>query len=231
MTKDNKNRLVITGSEGLIGKKLAEHFKNNYEVLPLDIKLGHDLSSEKFVADWFAKNKNLYGMIVCHAYNPVPAKDTKKVEPVDISLKELREYLEVNVTSAFDVCRNFIKNNKDGVIINVSSIYGTVSPKHHLYKNFTKHIGYPVSKAAVVMMSKYLATYYAPNIRVNTVMFGGIADPKQDQYFTEQYSANVPFRRLMRVDEAISVFEFLLDEKSTYVTGAEFFVDGGWTAW
>ncbi|HEY4512253.1 MAG TPA: SDR family oxidoreductase [Candidatus Paceibacterota bacterium] len=227
----NKKRLVITGSEGLIGQKLVEHFKDDYEVIPLDIRLGHDLSNEKFVADWFTKNKDLYGMIVCHAYNSVPAKDAKKVEPVDIPLKELRDYLEVNVVSVFDVCRNFIRNNKNGVIVNVGSIYGAVSPKHHLYKNFTKHIGYPISKAAVAMLSKYLATYYATNIRVNTVMFGGISDPKQDPNFVKEYNANVPFKRLMRPDEAVSVFEFLLDERSSYVTGAEFFVDGGWTAW
>lgn len=226
-----KKRLVITGSEGLIGRKLVEHFKDEYEVLSLDLSLGNDLSNPEFVSKWFAENKNIYGMIVCHAYNPVPSKNTKKVEPIDLPLSELRDYLEVNVVSAFDVCRNFIKHNSKGTIVNISSIYGTVAPKHHIYKDFTKHIGYPISKAAVAMMSKYLATYYAPDIRVNTVMFGGIADPKQDSYFVSEYSANVPFKRLMNVEETLSAFEFLLDEKSSYVSGSEIFVDGGWTAW
>ena len=81
------------------------------------------------------------------------------------------------------------------------------------------------------MMSKYLAAYYAPDIRVNTVMFGGISDPNQDPSFVQQYGAHVPAKRLMRLDETISVFEFLLDERSSYVTGTEIMVDGGWTAW
>lgn len=229
--KKNKKRIVITGSEGLIGKKLCEHFKKDYEILKLDLSLGHNLTDSEFVENWFKNNKNLYGIIVSHAYNPVPGKSTKKVEPIDASLKELRDYLEVNVVSVFDVCRNFIKNNKKGTIINIGSIYGVKSPKHNLYKNFVKPIAYGMSKAAIVNMSKYLATYYAPDIRVNTVVFGGVADPKQDSHFTTNYGLHAPAKRLMHLEETISIFEFLLHEKSTYVTGAEFYVDGGWTAW
>src|SRR3989344_164866 len=226
-----KKKLVITGSEGLIGKKLAAHFKDTYEVLPLDRTLGHDLSDEDFVKKWFGEHTGLYGMIVCHAYNPVPTKDSKKIEPTDVPLSEVRDSLDVNAVSAFSVCRNFIKNNPKGSIINISSLYAAVSPKHHIYKDFVKHIGYSMSKASVVIMSKYLATYYAPDIRVNTVVFGGVEDPKQDAGFVKKYNAETPMKRMMRLEETISVFEFLLDERSSYVTGTEVYVDGGWTAW
>ena len=226
-----KKKLVITGSEGLIGKKLVEHFKDTYEVLPLDRTLGHDLADEAFVAKWFAEHKDLYGMIVCHAYNPVPTKDSKKVEPTDVPLSEIRDYMEVNVISAFSVCRHFIKNNAKGTIVNLSSLYGVVSPKHGIYKDFVKHIGYSLSKASILIMSKYLATYYGPDIRVNTVVFGGVADAKQDPDFVKAYSAQTPMKRLMHIEETTSVFEFLLDERSSYVTGTEVHVDGGWTAW
>lgn len=224
-------RLVITGSEGLIGKKLVQHFKDTYEVLSLDRTLGHDLSDEAFVAKWFSEHKDIYGMIVCHAYNPVPTKDSKKIEPTDVPLSEVRDFLEVNAVSAFSVCREFIKNNPKGSIINVSSLYGVVSPKHHIYNDFVKHVGYSMSKASVVIMSKYLATYYAPDIRVNTVIFGGVEDPKQDTEFVTKYAAETPMKRMMHLDETTSVFEFLLDERSSYVTGTEVYVDGGWTAW
>ena len=225
-----KKKLVITGSEGLIGKKLVEHFKDTYEVLPLDRALGHDLTDEAFVAQWFRDNTDLYGMIVCHAYNPVPTKDSKKVESTDVPLSEVRDFFEVNAVSAFSVCRQFIKNNKEGSIINISSLYGVVSPKHHIYKDFVKHIGYSMSKASIVIMSKYLATYYGPDIRVNTVIFGGVEDCKQDPNFVKKYSVETSMKRMMRVDETVSVFEFLLDERSSYVTGTEVYVDGGWTA-
>ncbi len=226
-----KKRLVITGSEGLIGKKLVEYFGDAYEVLRLDRVLGHDLTDEQFVRGWFSKNNNLYGMIVCHAYNPVPTKDSKRVEPVDVPLTEVREYLDVNVVSAFSVCREFIRHNTKGSIVNVSSLYGVASPKHHIYTDFVKHVGYSLSKASVLIMSKYLAAYYAPNIRVNTVIFGGVADPAQDPRFVERYSSHAPMKRMMHIDETVSAFDFLLDEKSSYVTGTEVYVDGGWTAW
>lgn len=232
----NKNklpRLVITGSEGLIGRKLCQHFSGRFEVLKLDLALSHDLSDENFVREWFKKNKKLYGMIVCHAHNPAgPSANTKskKNEPHNIKLDELRSYFEINSVSAFDVCRNFIRNNKKGTIITISSLYGTVAPRPDIYKNFVKPIGYSMSKAAVNIMTKYLATYYAPNFRLNTVIFGCVSNG-QDPRFVSEYCKHTPLKRPMAVDEVTSVFDFLLDKGSNYVTGTEIFVDGGWTAW
>lgn len=213
---------------------MVEHFKNEFEILKLDKLLGHDLTSDAFVSSWFKKNVGAYGLIVCHAYNPaVPSINSKKrkVEPYDMPLDELRSFFEVNSISAFNVCRNFIKNNKQGVLINVSSIYGTVAPRHEMYKNFVKPIGYSMSKAALNIMTKYLATYYAPNFRINTVIFGGVGGNANDALFLESYGKNTPMKRLMNIDEVTSIFGFLLDKKSTYITGTEIYVDGGWTAW
>jgi len=224
-------RLVITGSEGLIGRELARHFAESFTILKLDLALGHDLTDEAFVSQWFAENRDLYGMIVAHAFNPVPTPDAIKIEPTDVTLGEIRGYFEVNTVSAFNICRHFIANNKGGTIVNISSLYSVQSPRHDIYQNFVKPIGYSLSKAAVVAMGKYLATYYAPDFRINTVILGGVADPKQDRTFVSNYSQNVPMKRLMRSDEVISVFDFLLDHRSSYVTGSEVFVDGGWTSW
>ena len=226
-----KKKLVITGSEGLIGKKLVKHFSKKFEVLKLDIHLGNDLTNEKYVEDWFKSNNNLYGLIVCHAHNPLPLEGAKDTKPIDVSLNEIRDYMEVNVVSAFNVCRHFINNNETGVIINLSSLYGRLSPKHFIYSDYTKPIGYSMSKSALVLMSKYLATYYAPNFRINTVILGGVHDDKFHPDFYTNYSKNVPMGRQMHIDETTSVFDFLLDEKSSYVTGTELTIDGGWTAW
>ena len=227
-------KLVITGSEGFIGRKLCQHFDKRFQVVKLDLALGHNLTNEDFVAEWFNKNKGLYGMIVCHAFNPTAplvGARSKKIEPHDMPLKELRDYFEVNSISAFDVCRNFVKNNKGGVIINTSSFYGMVVPRHDMYDNFVKPIGYSMSKAALNIMSKYLATYYAPNFRFNTVVLAGVSFGNENTKFVAKYGKNSPLGRLMRIDEVISAFDFLVDERSSYVTGAEIIVDGGWTAW
>jgi NAD(P)-dependent dehydrogenase (short-subunit alcohol dehydrogenase family) len=224
-------KLLITGSEGLIGSKLKEYFSDKFNVHCLDISLGHDLTDEKFVKEYFENTANtFFGIIILHAYNPVPVKNSNKVEPIDVPLSEIKDYFNVNVISAFDVCRNFIKNNTSGKIINVSSLYGEVAPKHHIYNNFTKHIGYGLSKSSIVMMTKYLATYY-PDYNINTVILGGVYQEGLDDKFLSGYNSNTPKKRMMNIDEVTSCFEFLLNENSSYVTGTEIKVDGGWTAW
>lgn len=224
-------KIVITGSEGLIGKELCKSLKKEYKVICLDITLGHDLTNPNFVEKFFMNNKNLYGLIILHAYNPKPLINSKKIEPIDYSLNDLKDYFNTNVISAFDVCRNFIKNNKSGRIINVSSLYGEVAPKHHIYqKNFTKHIGYGLSKSSIIMLTKYLATYYS-DYNINTVVLGGVFQKGLDKNFVIKYNENTPKKRMMKIKETISCFKFLLDPSSTYVTGTEIKVDGGWTAW
>lgn len=227
----SKKRLVITGSEGLIGSRLTKHFESDFEVLKLDKQLGHDLADEAFVSDWFKEHTELYGMIVCHAYNPLPLKNTVKVDPIDQPLDEIRDYLEVNIVSAFHVCSQFIRHNTEGSIINISGLYGVVSPKHHIYNNYVKPIGYSLSKSAIITMSKYLSTYYAPKFRINTVILGGVFDKRFDQQFVDNYNNHVPMGRMMDIDEVPGIFDYLLDEKSTYASGSEFIIDGGWMAW
>jgi len=223
-------KVLITGSEGLIGTKLKEVLGHKYDIVGLDLKNDHDLTNEAFVEDWF-KNNKLDGMILCHAFNPIPFEDSTKKEPHDEDLNDIRNYLEVNVTSVFNLCRNFIKNNSSGNIINVSSVYGVNSPKHHIYNNFTKPIGYSLSKSSIIAMTKYLACYYAPKYRFNTVVLGGVYDSRFESSFVEKYSDNSPFGRFMDVDEVPGIFDFLLGDESSYATGAAFTIDGGWTAW
>lgn len=224
-----KKKIVITGSEGQIGQYLLSYF-DQYEIIPLDIALGHDLEDSTFVEHFFKNNKHIYAIILLHAYNPKPLQDAKKVEPIDVAVSEIKQYMDVNVVSIFDMCRNYIKNNEEGRIINVSSLYGEVAPKHYIYDNFTKHIGYSLSKSSVIMLTKYLATYY-PKFSINTVIFGGIYQTGLEESFVNKYSQHTPKQRMMNLSEVTSCFDFLLDENSTYITGTEIKVDGGWTAW
>ena len=223
-------RILVTGSEGLIGKRIRKDLSQEYDIVGLDLQNGDDLTDEAFVEEWFKDNK-LDGMILCHAFNPLPLKNTSKKEPHNEDLGNIRDYFEVNVVSAFNLCCNFIKNNNSGSIVSVSSLYGLSSPKHRIYNNFTKPIGYSLSKSSIILMTKYLASYYAPKYRFNTVVLGGIYDSRFDPDFVEKYNDNVPFDRMMNVDEATGIFDFLLGDKSSYATGAVFTIDGGWTAW
>ena len=221
-------KITITGSEGLIGKELCKFFKNDH-VKKLDIQLGHDLTNEKFVKNWFKKNPTNY-LINCFAINDHIEKNNSKKNLFDIPLKQFSDYMDVNLTSLFSVCRQFAKNNKKGAIVNFSSTYGLVSPNPSLYSNFQKDIGYGVSKAGVINLTKFLAVHLAPNIRVNCVIPGGISF-KQNSSFKKNYSKLTPMKRMMKKTELNSMIDLLCSNNSSYVTGASFVIDGGYTIW
>lgn len=222
-------RIIVTGSEGLIGKELVKHLEKRHEILKLDLVLGNDLTDENFVRSWFKENK-AEGLVNCFAFNDHVTKGQKRGTLFDISLESFSKFLEVNLTSLFSVCREYARNNKKGSIVNFSASTGIVSARPDLYNGSHKHIAYSVSKAGVINMTKFLATHLAPNFRVNCVAPGGMLFD-QDQEFVKKYSKLTPLGRMMNKHELNGIIEYLCSEDSSYVTGATFVIDGGWTAW
>jgi len=224
-------RIIVTGSRGLIGKTVVKHLrKEGNEVIECSKSLGHDLSNEDFVKKWFATNKadclvNLFAL----SYH-VEKLEEQKNNLFDIELESLDQHFKVNLTSLFSVCREFARNNKKGSIVNFSSVYGIISPYPELYSGGHKHVGYCISKAGVIQLTKYLATHLASSIRVNCVVLGGVKY-KQDKDFVKKYSEKTPLKRMMNVKEVNGIVDFLCSEKSSYSTGGIFTIDGGWTAW
>ena len=98
-------RIVITGSEGLIGKQLSKHLSKNNKILKLDLKLGHDLANEEFVKDWFRKNK-ADSLVNCFALNDHIDNKRKKQTLFDISLESISDFLEINLTLFFQCAGN-----------------------------------------------------------------------------------------------------------------------------
>lgn len=224
-----KRTVIITGSEGFLGKEISKYFERFCKVYKLDLKLGHDLTDEQFVKDWFSKNP-ANSLINCFAVNDNINEKRKKQTFFDFPLESFQNYLNVNLVSLFSVCREFAKNNKKGSIVNFSSIYGSVSPNPRLYNKSHKDIGYSVSKAGVINMTKYLAIHLAPNIKVNCVVPGGVLQ-NQDPIFIKKYSELTPMKRMMEKNEINGILDYLCSEKSSYTTGSTIFVDGGYTAW
>ncbi len=222
-------KIIITGSEGLIGKELVKYLSKNHEILKLDLVLGHDLTDEEFVRNWFKKNQ-ADSLINCFALNDHVAKGEKRPTLFEFSLDSFNKFLEINLTALFSVCREFARNNKEGTIVNFSASTGIVSARPDLYDGGHKHPAYSISKAGVTNMTKFLATHLAPKIRVNCISPGGI-ELDQDTEFKKKYSELTPLKRMMRKEELNEIVEYLCSSKSSYVTGANFVLDGGWTIW
>ena len=222
-------KIIISGSEGLIGKELTKFFEKQDKVLKLDIQLGHDLTNEEFVKQWFKKNHAEY-LINCFAINDHVTPKRKKNSLFDVSLKEFNDYLQVNLISLFSVCREFARNNKKGSIVNFSSTYGIVSPNPVLYDGAHKSIAYGVSKSGVINLTKYLAVHLAPDLRINCVVPGGIK-LNQNTKFIQKYSKLTPMKRMMAKNELNGIMDYLCSERSSYTTGSTIVVDGGYTVW
>jgi NAD(P)-dependent dehydrogenase (short-subunit alcohol dehydrogenase family) len=150
-----------------------------------------------------------------------------------------QEALGVNVTGMF-LCAQAVSipmlEASRGAIINISSTYGLVGPDQRLYQREGqpaqyKPVTYTVAKAAVLGLTRYLATYFAnTGIRVNTLTPGGVFAGHDDE-FVQKYSAKTVLGRMAEADEMSSALLFLASEASSYMTGANLVVDGGWTAW
>jgi len=223
-------RVIITGSEGVIGSELTKFFiKKKIKVLKLDKELGHDLTNEKFVKKWFKENKAEH-LVNCFALNDHIKKKIDKKSLFNIHLDVVSEYFNVNLTSLFSVCREFSRNTKNGSIINFSSYLGIVSSRPDLYEGNHKDIGYCVSKSGVISLTKYLAVHLAPNIRVNCISPGGIRQD-QSKKFIKKYSELTPMRRMLEINELNELVQFLINDNSKYMTGSNIVVDGGYTSW
>lgn len=228
--KDFLYKIIVTGSEGLIGSELTKYLESKgHKVVRCDLSLGHELNNEEFVKKWFSEKKADY-LVNLFALNDHIDKNRKTSNLFDISLDSFNAFMKTNLTSLFSVCREYARNNKKGGIVNFSSTYGIVSPLPGLYPKSMKHIGYCVSKAGVIQMTRYLAVHLAPNIRVNCIIPGGVKH-KQDKRFIKGYSDNTPLERMMNVDEINGIVELLCSGKSSYMTGSIITIDGGWTAW
>jgi NAD(P)-dependent dehydrogenase (short-subunit alcohol dehydrogenase family) len=127
-----------------------------------------------------------------------------------------------------------------GVIVNIASTYGVVAPDQRLYEGvkspyvdagFNTPVSYAVTKTAVLGLTRYLATYWGrQNIRVNALTPHGVYD-NHDETFVRNFAYRSPLGRMARNDEYRGALLFLVSDASSYMTGANLVVDGGWTAW
>ena len=157
-------------------------------------------------------------------------------------LNTWREIMSVNLDAAFlisqAVGKQMIKQGNGGSIIQTASIYGVVAPNQSIYEG-SEYLGtqintpavYSASKAGLLGLTRYLATYWAKyNIRVNALTPGGIQSG-QNETFLKNYSNKVPLGRMGKAEELCGALLLLASQQSSYITGQNIIIDGGYCCW
>lgn len=227
-------------------QSLAESLvQEGYPALAITVDVTDPASTTTMVEKTVARFERL-DVLVCSAaldpkYDPEAfAKGVPVGSFEDYPLKDWRLALEVNLTGMFLSCQAAVKpmlaQGAKGSIINICSTYGLVAPDQRLYQrdgvqSVYKPVYYSVTKAGVLGLTRYLATYYAgTEIRSNALTPGGVYN-NHDEVFLKSYSSRTVMGRMARQDEMNAALLFLASDASSYMTGSNLVVDGGWTAW
>ena len=227
-----ENKVVlITGATGIQGPEHVKAFKSvGAIVVATDIKdteIILDVTSKDSIQTATKKIIEKYGQIDTLINN---AGATGKYAT------DWEQIIKVNLTGTYNCSEIIGAMMKQGSIINVSSIYGLVGPDWSLYENANYDgkpmgvpAGYATSKGGVIALTKYFASLYAPKIRVNCVVPGGIFD-NQPESFVKKYSTKTMLGRMANKNEVSGALLYLASDLSSYVTGANIVIDGGLTA-
>lgn len=236
--------ILLTGGFGLLGKSILIKLQNegafviNADIVAKDTEdfsnMYLDITSEDSIQSLFLRIYNKFGRIdgvVNNAY-PRTADWGNKFE--NIKFNSWKQNVDFQLNSYFLVSQTalkYMKENRSGSIVNISSIYGVVGPDFTLYDGteMTMPAAYSAIKGGLINLTRYLASYFGPyNIRINCVSPGGVLDG-QPQKFIDNYNLKVPMKRMANPDDISPSVAFLLSNDSTYITGQNLIVDGGWT--
>lgn len=209
------------------------------------IGVGCDVSDAKSVQAMVSQILSTYGEINVLHNNAASKSDDLDAffAPFeDYSLDQWRKVMAVNLDGVFLVAqavgKQMVAQGKGGSIIQTASIYGLMAPDHRIYEG-SFYLGhqistpavYTASKAAVIGLTKHLATCWAEKkIRVNTLIPGGTESGQNDE-FIRRYSARIPMNRMANASEMVGALLYLASDASSYVTGQNIVVDGGLHAW
>ena len=230
-------KVVIVDLDGKICQKRALEIAKKYGTKPLGI--GCNITKPEEVGKMVQRVVSEYGCIDVLVNNAAIQTEHFFAPFEEYPLKDWEEVMRVDVTGVF-LCSQSIaremEKKRSGSIINISSIYGVVAPDQRIYegaiyrgKQINTPLVYSTSKGAVLSLTRYLSTYLAKyGIRVNAVTPGGIYSGQNDT-FVKKYSERCPLGRMASPNEIFNAIYFLACDASSYVTGHNLIVDGGWT--
>ena len=260
--------IIVTGGMGQLGSNFVKSLvKIKAKVVILDSNIDDEKVKEKFSGIDFENQLLIlkcditskdsikesltiiedhwgspFGLVNNAALDSPPNSDASENGPFEeFSEESWDEVMRVNSKGVFllsQVIGGAMARCERGSIINISSIYGVVSPNQNIYdfrrkdgEVFYKPVAYSASKSSLLNLTRYLATYWGnKGVRVNNLVLGGVFN-SQSQEFLDAYSKHVPIGRMAYEDEYNGAIIFLLSDASSYMTGSTMTIDGGWTAW
>lgn len=216
--------------------------ESGFEALALQADVTSPVSVDALVQDTLSQYGRLDVLVCSAALDPKfdsaqTGQHTTAFE--EYPLEMWQQALDVNLTGLFlcaQAAARQMRLQGNGSIVFICSTYGLVGPDQRIYERpgqpqQFKPVYYSVTKAGVLGLTRYLATYYAgKGIRVNALTPGGVYND-HDEQFVRNYAARTVMGRMAEKDEMSGALLFLASEASSYMTGANLVVDGGWTAW
>ncbi len=236
-------RVAVVDIDGKAAETHAKTLRDRYGTEAVGIAC--DVADPASVGDMVAGVVDAFGGIdILHNNAATKSSDLNAffAPYEEYSFEAWREIMAVNIDGMFLVSqavgREMLRQKRGGSIIQTSSIYGILGPdkriyegSHYLGREINTPAVYSVSKAAVLGLTRHLATTWAEHrIRVNAVTFGGI-ESGQNETFQNRYAGCVPIGRMGQADETVAAVVFLASDASSYVTGQNIVVDGGLSAW
>jgi NAD(P)-dependent dehydrogenase (short-subunit alcohol dehydrogenase family) len=211
-------------------KKLEERHQRPMLGISLDVTSRTDIQNLKtIVLDKYGK---IDGLVNAHQN-----KSHLKFEPFEsVSDDNWDTVVNVNLKGTFLMCQiigSYMAEQESGSIINIPSTYSVVAPNQNLYKGTSLGCpaAYSASKGGIDALSRYLASYWAAKgVRVNMITPHGVWN-NHEAKFEENFANFSPLQRLSYNHEVAGALIYLLSEASSYTTGDNLLVEGGWTVW
>lgn len=231
---ENSGLGIIADINENSGKQVLSEIKTELKSKNVDyVKL--DITSIRSISRVIEYITDKYGKIDALVNNAYPRNKNYGKKFEEVAYKDFCENIDMHLGGYFLITQQVAKimmKQKYGNIISMSSIYGFTAPRFEIYQgtNMTMPVEYAAIKAAIINLTRYLASYLGPyNIRVNCVSPGGVFD-NQPKEFLEKYSQKVLLGKRMAVaDDLTGTLNFLLSDSSSYINGQNIVIDGGWT--